>query len=431
LDVRARAINDEMKIAAAHALASLAREDVPDSVARAYGGLQFSFGRDYIIPKPFDPRVLLWVAPAVAKAALDTGVARRKDFDCTIYRDRLERLLGPANFLMRNIVNIAKSRTRRIVFPEADDLAVLRAAHQIVEEEIASLILLGNQERIEQQARRINFDLSPCSIVDPYHTACPECYVEELLALRQRKGMTRIEAQRLIRTDPMYLGALMVRMGEADGLVGGEVRSYADAIRPVLQVMGSRPDMGVVAGCFLMLFKNRVVFLADCAVNHDPTVEQVAKIAVMTADLAAFFGVKPRVALLAYSNFGSVRDNPISQKMGKATELTRRMRPDLEVEGEMQADTAVNFDLLQENWPFARLTREANVLIFPDLMSGNIAFKLLRELGGATAVGPLLMGINGAFNVLTRGSDPDNILNVTAVTVCQASGRSNLGVVKD
>jgi malate dehydrogenase (oxaloacetate-decarboxylating)(NADP+) len=431
LDVQARAINDAMKIAAAHALADLAREDVPDSVARAYGGRHFAFGRDYIIPKPFDPRVLLWVAPAVAKAAVDTGVARRTDFDVADYRNRLERLLGRANWIMRNIVNIAKSKPRRLVFPEGDDLSVLRAAHQVTEEGIATLVLLGNEAKIREQAASLHFDLQHCTIIDPYHVACPECYVEELFALRQRKGMTRIEAQRLLRTDPMYLGALMVRMGEADGLVGGAARNYPDAIRPVLHVMGRRPDFGVVAGAFMMLFKDRVVFLADCAVNYDPSAEDLAKIAIMTSDLAAFFGVTPCVAMLAYSNFGSVRESPLTQKVRRATDLVIQQRPELEIDGEMQADTALNFEHLQRNWPFTRLTRAANVLIFPDLMSGNAAFKLLHELGGAVAIGPMLMGINGAFNVVQRGSDPDTILNVSAVTVCQASGRQNLGVVKD
>jgi malate dehydrogenase (oxaloacetate-decarboxylating)(NADP+) len=375
--------------------------------------------------------VLLWVAPAVAKAALDTGVARKTDFDLSKYRDRLERLLGPAHWIMRNIVNIAKSRPKRIVFPEGDDLAVLRAAHMVTEEGIASLVLLGNKEAIEKQAEAINFDLAGCEIIDPYHVACPECYIEALFELRQRRGMTRAEARRLLRTDPMYLGALMVRLGEADGLVGGATRNYPDAIRPVLQVMGRKEGMRVVSGAFMMLLKNRVVFFADCAVNHDPRAEDLAKIAVETADLALFFGVKPRIGMLAYSNFGSVRDNPITTKVRRSTDLVAEWRPDLEVEGEMQVDTAVNYEHMQAHWPFSRLSREANVLIFPDLMSGNVAFKLLSELGGATAVGPLLMGINGAFNVVQRGSDPETITNVTAVTVCQASGMHNLGVVKD
>ena len=431
LDVQARAINDEMKIAASHALAELAREDVPDSVARAYGGRHFSFGRDYIIPKPFDPRVLLWVAPAVAKAALETGVARIKNFDLADYRNRLERLLGRANWIMRTIVNIAKSQPQRIVFPEGDDLSGLRAAHQVIEEGVASLILLGNQVKIREQAKELHFNLDHCTIVDPFHVACPDCYVDELFALRQRKGMTRIEAQRLLRTDPMYLGALMVRMGEADGLVGGAGRNYPDAIRPVLQVMGRRADAPVVAGAFMMLFKERVVFLADCAVNYDPTPEEMAKIAIMTADLAAFFGVKPSVAMLSFSNFGSVRDSKQALKVRRATELVAQARPDLEVEGEMQADVALNYERQKLHWPFTRLTRAANVLIFPDLMSGNAAFKLLEALGGATAIGPLLMGVNGVFNVVQRGADPDTITNVTAVSVCQASGRKNLNTVKD
>ncbi|NLH51204.1 MAG: NADP-dependent malic enzyme [Myxococcales bacterium] len=431
LDVRARAINDEMKIAAAKALAALARQDVPESVAKAYEGRHFSFGRDYIIPKPFDPRVLLWVAPAVAKAAIETGVARVKDFHCEQYRDRLERLLGPAHWIMRNIVNIAKGERKRIVFPEGDDLNILRAAHLIVEEGIATPVLLGDEAVIRREAKKLRVNLEGCELIDPARSPNFEKYVQTLYAMRQRKGMTEIEARHWLRKDTMYVGALMVRLGEADGLIGGAARRYPDAIRPVLQTMGKRSDACVVAGAFMMLFKNRVVFLADCAVNDNPSAAELACIASMTADLASFFGVKPRVAMLSYSNFGTVRDEPLPLKMIEATRLVRELRPDLEVDGEMQADLAVNYERLQQHWSFSCMTREANVLIFPGLMSGNAAYKLLRELGGAAAIGPLLIGINGAFNVLQRSSDPETILDLTAVTVCQAGGRKNLGVVKD
>ncbi|MDP8224208.1 MAG: NADP-dependent malic enzyme [Candidatus Lernaella stagnicola] len=431
LDVQARKINNEMMVAAAFALAELAQQDVPDSVARAYGGEQFSFGPDYIIPKPFDPRVLLWVAPAVAKAAIESGVARIDDFDLEGYRDRLERLLGPANFIMRNIVNIAKRERKRIVYPEGDTPAILRAVNHVVDEKLATPVLLGNEVKIRRAADELNVNLSGCEIVDTRTLPQREKYIDMLFQLRWRKGMTHLKAERLIRTNRMYLGALMLLNGEVDGLVGGVTRGYADAIRPVLQVMGREAEAKVVAGVYMMLFKNRVVFLADCTINRDPTAEQLADIAMQAADKAMFFGVAPRVAILAYSNFGSVRDNSISEKTSRAAEIVKARRPDLEAEGEMQADVAVNYDLLHESWPQASLTREANVLVFPDLMSGNAAYKLLRELGGAVAVGPLLTGIEGAFNVLQRGSDPDTIVNLTAVTVCQASGRKDLGVVKD
>jgi malate dehydrogenase (oxaloacetate-decarboxylating)(NADP+) len=431
LDVQARKINVEMKIAAANALAELARQDVPDSVARAYGGMQFSFGRDYIIPKPFDPRVLLFVAPAVAKAALETGVARLTDFDLKGYRDRLERLLGPANFIMRNIVNIAKHENKRIVFPEGDNQAILRAAAQIIDEGIATPVLLGKEVNIRRVADSVNFDLAGCEIVDTRNMPGAEKLVDLLVKLRWRKGMTPVEAERELRTNRMAFGALLLHSGQVDGLVGGVTRNYADAIRPVLQIMGREPEARVVAGTYLMLFKNRIIFLADCTVNDDPNPEELANIAIQAADLASFFGVTPRVAMLAYSNFGSTRANPTSEKVAAATRLVKAARPDLEVDGEMQADTALDADLLKQNWPLASLTRAANVLVFPQLTAANAAYKLLRELGGAVAIGPLLTGINGAFNVLQRGSDPDTIVNLTAVTVCQAGDRRNLGVVKD
>ena len=430
LDVRARKINDEMKIAAVKALVDLTREEVPESVAKAYEGEHFAFGPEYIIPKPFDRRVLLWVAPAVAQAAIDSGVARITDFDLEAYRDRLERLLGPAQSIMRNVINIARTKPARIVLPEGDDPNVLRAAHAMTEEGFALPVLLGPEEVIREEAAAINFDLQGVEIIDPDHVPDFRRYVTAFFELRQRKGMTLNEADRLIRINRSYLGALMVRMGEADGMVGGTTRNYPDAIRPALQVLGRAPDAKVALGVYMMLFKNKVLFLGDCTVNHHPNVEELACIAVKTANLAAFFGLKPRVAMLCYGNFGSTRGE-LCDKVRAATEMVRQCRPDLEIDGEMQADTAVNYGILKDNFPFAKLTKEANVLIFPDLMSGNAGYKLLKELGGAVAVGPLLLGINGCFNVLQRGSDPEAIVNLTAVTVCQARKLTSLGVVKD
>ncbi|HPQ71606.1 MAG TPA: NADP-dependent malic enzyme [bacterium] len=430
LDVQARKINDEMKIAAAQALASLAREDVPESVAKAYEGRRFTFGRDYIIPKPFDTRVLLWVAPAVAKAALRTGVARKTEFNCEVYRDNLEKLLGPSQWLMRKVINIAKHESKRIVFAEGESHAVLRAAHQIVEEQFAVPVLLGERRLIEAEAEKVNCDLQGCEIIDPRALPDVDRYAQALFELRQRKGLTLVEAQRWIRANRAYMGALMLRLGEVDGMVYGEQRNYPEAIRPALQVLGRLPGVEVVAGAYMMLFKDRVLFFADCTVNIDPTAQQLAQIAVMTADLAAFFGLTPRLAMLSYSNFGSIR-NDHTEKIRQATALVQSQRPELEVDGEMQADTAVNFDILSHSFCFAKLSKAANVLIFPDLMSGNAAYKLLRELGGAVAVGPLLLGINGSFNVLHRGSDPETIMNVAAVTACQAGDIKTLRVVKD
>jgi len=430
LDVQARAINDEMKIAAAHALADLARQDVPDAVMKAYEGRRFSFGRDYIIPKPFDPRVLLWVAPAVAQAAMETGVARIKDFDLAGYRDRLERLLGPSNWIMRNIIRIAKQKPMDIVYPEGEDPSVLRAVMHVVEEGIANPILLGDTNVIQRTAEELQLDLTGCRILDPERMPDLERYVDALFDLRQRKGMTCQEAQRLMRVNPTYLGAVMVQMKEADGLVGGTSRNYPDAIRPVLQVMGHQMDTKVVAGANMVLLPDRVLFMADCTVNPDPNAEELTHIAQMTIHLARFFGVTPRVAMLSYSNFGSVRD-AFTAKVSRATEMVRRANPEVEIDGEMQADTALNYDLIKESFSFSRLTKPANILIFPDLMSGNAAYKLVRDLAGAQVIGPLLMGVGGSFNVLQRGSDPETIVNLTAVTVCQARRIGSLGLVKD
>ncbi len=430
LDVRARKINDEMKIAAVHALVALTREEVPESVAKAYEGQHFSFGPDYIIPKPFDRRALLWVAPAVAEAAIESGVARVSDFDVERYRDHLEKLLGPAQWIMRNVINIARARPARIVFPEGEDPNVLRAAHQIIEEGFATPVLLGWERGIRQEAATIGFDLEGCEIIDPDRLPDLCRYVKALFELRQRKGITVAEAERLIRINPAYLGTLMVRMGEADGMVGGVTRNYPDAVRPALQVLGRAPDAKVAVGVYMMLFKNKVLFMADCTVNSNPAADELACIAIKTADLASFFGLKPRVAMISYGNFGSAR-GPLSEKVRQATEIVRQLRPEMEIDGEMQTDTAVNATIMKTNFPFAKLTKEANVLVFPDLASGNSGYKLLRELGGAVAVGPLLLGLNGCFNVLQRGADPESIVNLTAVTVCQARKLTSLGVVKD
>jgi len=430
LDVQARQINDEMMIAAAKALADLAREEVPDSVKQAYEGREFSFGPNYIIPKPFDPRVLLWVAPAVAEAAIKTGVARRKDFDLSGYRDRLEKLLGPSHWIMRNVINIAKTNPKRIVYPEGDNPSVLRAAHLVVDEGIAIPVLLGSKKAIRRTAEEVHFDLHGCEIIDPQKLTDLDHYLDTFVELRQRKGVTRDEARRLVMVNRAYLGALMLKRGEVDGMITGVTRSHPDAIRPALQILGREPGARVAAGVYMMLFKDRVVFIGDSTVNHAPNAEQLADIAEMTAELARFFGLTPRVAMLAYSNFGSAR-NPVSEKVEEATELLHERGVDFEVEGEMQADTAVNHEIVEQVFPFARLSKSANVLIFPDLMSGNASYKLLRELAGAVAVGPLLLGVDGSFNVLQRGSDPETILNLTAVTVCQARGIKSLGVVKD
>ncbi len=429
LDVRARNINEEMKLAAVRALADLAREEVPESVSRAYSGRRFHFGREYLIPTPFDPRVILWVAPAVAQAAIDTGVAGIKTLDKEKYIERLEVKLGPERHLMRTLLNQAAQVPKRIVFPEGDHPSVLRAVHLINEEGIAQPVLLGDEERIRARAKDLFVDLDGATILDRHFQCEGECstcqtddpYVETLFQLRARKGVTRQEACRLLQRDRTYVASVMVARGEADGMVNGVSTEYRDAIRPAIQVLGIREGTSVICGVYAMLFADRMVLFADCTVNIEPNAEELAEIASMTTDLAKFLGINPRVAMLSFSNFGST-PHPNARKMAEAAELLRLRRPDVAVDGEMMASTAIDAEYLQRFYPFNRLGREANVLIFPNLESANIAYKLLAGYAKAQAIGPLLMGLRKPFNVVRREADSEEILYLTALTVCRAQG---------
>jgi len=420
LDVRATAINEEMKIAAVHALAQLAREDCPDSVCRAYGNVKFTFGRDYIIPKPFDPRALLRVAPAVAGAAMDSGVARQPIADMERYMEHLEALQGKSKEIMRHIINMAKADPKRIVLPEGEHEKILRAAQIMIEEGIAVPILVGNRAAIGKKAEDLHLDLDGVSIIDPEESPETERYAQVLFELRQRKGVTLSEARRMIRRKAgTYYGSLMVCLGDADALLSGIDAHYPDIIRPALEVIGKQEGLSSVHGLYMMVFKKGIFFLADATVCIDPTPAELAETAILAAETARVLEIEPRVAMLSFSNFGSVK-HPHALKVKRAVEIVKERAPGLVVDGEMQADTAVTPEILAENYPFSSLKGAANVLIFPDLTSGNICYKLLSRLGGAEAIGPILMGMKRPIHVLQRGDDVADIVNMAAIAVVDA-----------
>ena len=418
LDVRAMAINDEMKVAASYALANLAKEDVPDSVIRAYGGKRIEFGREYIIPKPFDPRVLLWEATAVAKAAMDTGVARVPIKDFEAYKDTLEARLGKSREVMRFFIHKAKQEPKRIVFPEGEEEKILRAAHIIVDEGIAKPILLGSRTLIRQRIAEHGLDLVGIDIINPSKSDKLDQYITAYYNDRQRKGVTRFDAERHMKMHNIF-GMMMVQQGEADGLISGLTQHYPDTVRPALQIIGKRDGVDNIAGLYMMVFKNRTLFIADATVNIDPTAEQLAEIALLTAEKVREFGVEPRVAMLSFSNFGSTK-HPLAEKVRRAASIVKQREPRLVIDGEMQADTAVVPDIVSEFYPFSSLKEGANVLVFPDLTSANIAYKLLARLSDATAIGPMLMGIRKPVYLITPGNDVSDIVNITAMAVSEA-----------
>jgi len=426
LDVRARAINDEMKLAAARAIAALAREDVIDSVIRSYGDRPLSFGPDYIIPKPFDHRVLLWVAPAVARAAIESGVARRPITDWEAYNDELETRLGKSRGFMVPIINRAQSRRplKRIVLPEGEELRVLRAAQRLVEEGICQPVVLGRIHVVRDLAERHHIDLEGVELANPMDDERRFIYQEELYRVRARKGVTAAAARRLLQRT-MHFGLMMVRQGDADGLVAGTSISYPDVIRPALQVVGRDPRYSRVAGLYVMMPKSGgQYFLSDTTVNIDPTAEELSEIALMAAETAQRFGATPRVAMLSFSNFGDSK-HPNAVKMRRATELVKSEHPQLIVDGEMHADVAVVSDMLTTFFPFSTLgDQPANVLIFPNIDAGNIAYKLLMRIGECEAIGPILMGMNKPVHVIQNSGQVQDIVNMVAITVTEAWDRS-------
>jgi len=420
LDVQARQINEEMKIAAAHALSQLAMEDVPDMVCRAYGVEKLQFGRDYIIPKPFDPRVLLKEAVAVARAAVETGVARQPITDWGAYTEQLETKLFPGREVVRKIISKAKKNPKRIVFPEGENEKIIRAAQIIIDEEIGRPILLGSPEVIRQRAQQLSLELNGATVVDPEEFPKLAAYTEEFWKLRKRKGLIPRDARNLL-LQRNYFGPMMVYMGDADALVAGVAQHYPDTLRPALQIIKTQEGVRIVSGVYMMIFRDRVIFLADTTVNIEPTAEDLVEIAVSAASVARALDFEPRIAMLSFSNFGSVK-HPQVEKVQQAVRLLKERYPDLCVDGEMQADTAVVPELLKERYPFSDLSGKGlvNILIFPELTSGNIAYKLLQRLGQAEAVGPILVGTEKCIHVLQYGAEVSEIVDMAAIAVVDA-----------
>lgn len=418
LDVRATIINEEMKMAAVKALANLAKEKVPEVVISAYGGKDFSFGREYIIPKPFDPRVLWNVAPAVAKAAIETGVARVIIEDWKAYEEQLKERLGYSQEIIRVITHKAMKNSKTIVFPEGEEDKIIRAAHIILNENIAKPILLGNKDVISKKMVELNYDDKEIEIRDPRTCPKTEEYAEEFFKLRQRKGITRKEANKLMQ-QRIYYGSMMVALNEADALVGGLTTHYPQTIKPALQCIGVKNEGDLVSGLYIVILKRRVLFFADTTVNINPNAEELAKIAIETAETVKSFDIEPKIAMLSFSNFGSV-NHPESQKVRDALRIVKAKRPDLIIDGEMQADTAVVPKIVEDEFPFSVVKGDANVLIFPNLSAGNIAYKLFERLTDAKVIGPILMGMKKSVHVLQRGASVDEIVNIAAVAAVDA-----------
>jgi malate dehydrogenase (oxaloacetate-decarboxylating)(NADP+) len=421
LDVRARAINEEMKVAASHALAALAKEDVPDSVLRAYDVDSLKFGPDYIIPKPFDPRVILWESPAVAKAAMETGVAR-KQVDLEEYRQQLAYRLGKGECVRYFIMNKARSAKplKRIVFAEGEETKIIRAAVQIQDEGIAAPILIGRPDVIYEKAAGLG--LTCCAeVVDPTNFPKIDAYARAYHELRKRKGITSAQAYKRVR-EPNVHGPLMVKMGDADAFVSGLTYEYLEVIRPALQIHHTRPGADLVTGVYLMIVDDRVYLFTDATVNIDPTSEDLAEIAGRAAEFARQLEIEPRVAFLSFSNFGST-PHPYQEKVARAVALFKGRYPSIVADGEMQADTAVVSEIVHERYPFSAV-KDANVLVFPSLESANIAYKLLARLGNARAIGPILLGLGAPVHVLQTGDEVNDIVQVAAVAAMDAMTRN-------
>jgi len=419
LDVRACTINEEMKVAAARALAALTREDVPDSVLRAYGLESLRFGPDYIVPKPLDPRLIQWVPTAVAQAAMETGVARRQ-LDLDEYRQQLAFRLGKGEQIRHYLMSCAQRTggSARIVFAEGEEPKILRAAVRLVHEKIALPILLGRPEVIGRELDRLGLECC-AQIIDPETFERREAYAQAFYELRQRKGVTLQDARQLMR-QPNVLAPMMVKMGDADAALSGLAHHYPDVIRPALQIHHTAPGTRLVAGVYIMIVNDRPYLFTDATVNIEPTSEDLADIACLAASFARRLGMEPRVAMLSFSNFGSTR-HPLAEKVRRAVELVRQRCPDLAVDGEMQADTAVVPEIVDERFPFSRV-RDANVLVFPSLDAANVAYKLLARLGGAETIGPILLGMGAPVHVLQAGDDVRDIVDIAAIAVMDAMG---------
>lgn len=420
LDVRATEINEEMKLAAVHALAQMAKEPVPDMVTKAYGTDKLQFGRDYLIPKPLDPRLITTIAPAVAKAAMDSGMAKNPIADWGAYHHELQKRIGIDQKLMSGIISRAKQSPKRVVFAEANHHKILKAAQILVDEGIAKPILLGNKKEIENLIKEYQLDLSDCQILSPRReNEMVKKYAEAFYKKRQRKGLTYQDCYRLVR-ERTYFGAMMVEQGDADALVSGLTKDYPKTISPALQTIGVAEGVNRVAGMYIITHKRGTFFFSDTTVNVDPTAEELAGIIEITARGVKFFNIEPRIAVLSYSNFGSAKGD-VPEKTKEAVRLAKQKNPNLVVEGDIQANVALDTVIQRETYPFSALASEgANTLIFPNLASGNIAYKLLMEIGGAEAIGPILLGMKKPVHVLQLGSSIREIVNIAAIAVVDA-----------
>lgn len=418
LDVRATAITEEMKMAATRALAALAKEKVPEIVINAYGGIDFSFGKEYIIPKPFDPRVLWYIAPAVAKAAIEGGIAKNKIEDWAAYEEELKERLGFSKEVIRVMIHKAQKNPKKVVYPEGEEEKIIRAAHVVKTENIASPVLLGNEKIIRGIIDELDYEQNDYQIVDPEKSDKREIYVNELLKKRQRKGATLREVKELMK-QPIYYGCMMLDQGNADALISGLTTHYPNTIKPALQCVGIKEGVKVVSGLYIVITKKDVYFFSDCTVNVNPTAEELAQIAISTADMVQEFDIVPKIAMLSFSNFGSAK-YPQSEKMKEAVQLVKKLRPTLIVDGEMQADTAVVPEIREKRFPFSTLQGKSNVLIFPSLEAGNIAYKLMARIGQATVIGPVLLGMKKPIHVLQTGATVEDIINMTAIAVVEA-----------
>lgn len=426
LDVRATCINEEMKLAAVKAIANIAKEPVPEEVNEAYDSRNLSFGRDFIIPKPMDPRLLMAVAPAVAKAAIASGVAQREIKDWGKYKLELSTRLGLDNKLIKNMTERARRRPQRIVFAEADNYKVLKAAQIIKDENIAIPILLGNRERIEGVIAENKLELEGIDIIDPKDEKLKKRrykYGDEFFERRQRRGVTQYEARHKMR-DRNHFGAMMVELGDADALISGITRNYPETIRPALQVIGTQVGVNKIAGMYILITKNGPVFFADTTINVNPSAQDLADITVLTARSVERLKIKPRIALLSFANFGSTEFEE-SKKVSEAVKILHRTHPDLVVDGELQANFALNKEAMREKFPFSKLVnKKVNVLIFPNLSAGNIAYKLVQEMGEVEAIGPILLGLDKPVHILQLGSSVREIVNMVTIAAVDAQTRN-------
>lgn len=425
LDVRATTINEEMKLAAVYALANLAKETIPEEVIEAYGEKHISFGREQIIPKPLDPRLIYYVAPAVAKAAMESGVARRPIEDWEEYETILKKRLGLDNKLVRNLTTKAQSNPKRVVFAEADNLKILKAAQTAAEEGVCFPILLGKRKLIESLMEEYSIEFSEFQIIDPKAEAEKtrrQNYGQAFFEKRKRKGFTEFEAIQIMR-ERNHFGAMMVEVGDADAMISGVTRNYIDVVRPAIQTIGLKKDVNLLAGMYILMTKKGPLFLADTTINLDPTAEEIAEITFNVARTLRKFKVTPRIALLSYSNFGSAKGHD-AKKMADAVEILHEKYPTIVVDGEVQANFALNNDLMNEKFDFSSLAgKEVNTLIFPNLSSGNIAYKLLQEVTEGDAIGPILVGLKKSVHVLQMGSSVREIVNMVKVAVVDAQSK--------